>query len=59
MYAEVKRLCKENKLTVTKLEEIIGVGKNTLNRWDTNSPSVDKVKKVADYFGVTVDELLK
>lgn len=30
---------------------------NSVYRWDASFPSVDKVMKVADYFGVSVDYL--
>lgn len=36
----------------------LGLGKNSITRWDENKPSVDRVQKVADYFGVSVDYLL-
>lgn len=59
MLNEIKRLCKSNHASVCKLERETGLSQGSISRWDVNIPSVDKVKKVADYFGVTVDELLK
>lgn len=59
MVAEIRRLCKANKIPVYKLEEQTGISRNSISRWDKSIPSVDKVKKVADFFGVTVDSLLK
>lgn len=59
MVSQIQRLCKERKLPVIKLEEEAGISRNSIFRWDKNSPSVDKVKRVADRLGVTVDELLK
>jgi transcriptional regulator with XRE-family HTH domain len=44
---------------VAILEEQTGIGKNSIYEWDKSNPSVDKVKRVADYFRVTVDELLR
>jgi transcriptional regulator with XRE-family HTH domain len=46
-------------ITISKLEAEMGFGSSTIRKWATSAPSVDKLKKVADYFGVTVDELLK
>ena len=34
------------------------VGLHNIYRWDENIPSVDKVVKVADFLGVSVDSLL-
>ena len=59
MVSEIRRLCKANKIPVYKLEEQTGISRNSISRWDQSIPSVDKVKKVADFFGVTVDSLLK
>ena len=30
----------------------------TIVRWDKSSPTTDKLQKVADYFGVSIDYLL-
>lgn len=60
MVAKIKKLCKEQKLTLGELEDRAGFGKGqVIGRWDENRPSVDRVKKVADILGVTVDELLR
>ena len=58
MYGKIKRLCVSHKITVPQLEENLGWSR-CIYRWDTNTPSVDKVKAVADYFDVTVDYLLE
>lgn len=55
----IKAIAKSRGLSLRQLEEAAGIGQNTMSRWDENKPSVDKVKKVADALGVTVDELLK
>ncbi len=55
----VKRLCVEHKTNFKRLEESIGLGNGTIGRWDKSVPNVDSLKKVADYFNVTVDALLR
>lgn len=54
----VRRLCDQRDISIWALEKAIGVGNGTIGKWDTGSPRVETIKKVADYFGVTVDELL-
>ena len=54
----VFRLIKECGYSVRKVERDLGFGYGTLQAWDVHMPSVDKVEKVAAYFGVTVDYLL-
>lgn len=42
-----------------KLAKEVGVHISTITNWkDGNSPKIEHIKKVADYFGVTVDDLL-
>lgn len=42
-----------------KLAKKIGVHVSTVTNWkEGNSPKIEHLKKVADYFGVTVDDLL-
>lgn len=54
----IMKLCKEKGISIARLEREIGIGNGTVARWGTSSPTVDNVRKVADYFGVTVDNLL-
>ena len=58
IYARIKTLCKENHISVNKLEETLEISKGSLCKIDTNKPSSDRLKKIADYFGVTVDYLI-
>ncbi len=51
-------LCKERKIPVSRLEKEIGLGNATISRWGVSSPSVENVRKVAEFFGVTIDSLL-
>ncbi|MED1303192.1 transcriptional regulator [[Bacillus thuringiensis] serovar konkukian] len=56
--ARVKHLCQSKGIPVSKLEEDLNFGKNTLYRWKTQHPSSEKLQKVADYFNVSTDYLL-
>lgn len=55
---KIQELCKERGTNPSKLELELGFGKGTLYKWDKSSPSTDKLSKVADYFGVSIDYLL-
>ncbi len=62
MIENIKRLCSEQGLTIQQLEAKAGIAECTIGRWGKDGklqPSIDKVKRVADVLGVTVDELLK
>lgn len=59
MVKKISELCKERGISLAELERQCRLTPRTIYRWDENIPSIDKAKKVADYFGCTVDELLK
>lgn len=54
----IKRLCREHKTNITNMEKEVGLGFGTVYKWGKVSPSVYNLKLVADYFGVTIDQLM-
>ena len=58
MYEKIKELCRQNSISVNKLEQELGFAKGSLCRIDVNKPSVDKLQKLTDYFGVSVEYLI-
>ena len=58
LLTKIKTLCKKNRISISRLETETGIGKNTIGKWDTVCPAINKVKAVADFFDVTIDELL-
>ena len=54
----ISALCKKENISIARLEKELGLGNATISRWSRSSPTVENLKKVADYFGVTVDQLL-
>lgn len=59
MYEKIKKMCDERHISVTYLEGACDLGARSVYKWSTNIPSVDKVKRVADFFGCKVDDLLE
>lgn len=55
----IKALCTRNGITIYRLERDLDFGNGTIRSWEDSTPGSDKLKKVADYFHVTVDELMK
>lgn len=56
----IKELRKQARLSQQTLADQIGVFRNTISNWETgySQISLENAKKVADYFGVTIDYLL-
>ena len=57
IFEKIKQLCERNGISISQLEKALGWSRS-IYKWDTNKPSIDKVKAVADYFGVTVDSIV-
>lgn len=55
----IKALSDERKMTIAELERKLDFSNGSIRRWDKQSPSVDRLQKVADFFNVTADSLLK
>ncbi len=53
----IRRLCKKNKISISKLEADLFLSSGLISRWSKNMPSLDKIADIADYFGVSIDEL--
>lgn len=51
----IKFLCSQYGVTIPKLGVELGFGNGAIYNWDKSSPSIDKVVKIADYFGTTTD----
>ena len=58
MYLKIKKLCKENNISIVELEQKLNFSRGSICKWDVNVPSIIKVKAVADYFGMSIDELM-
>lgn len=54
----IKNLCKENGITVNKLEKTLGFGTGYVSKLDISVPNTSKIKLIADYFNVSVDYLM-
>lgn len=54
----IKRLCKEQKITIAELERRIQLSNGQIRKWENQTPGIDKIQKVADYFNVSIDYLL-
>ena len=54
----IKELATQRKISVAELERTLGFGNGSISKWNKQSPSTEKLKKVADYFDVSTDYLL-
>ena len=57
MYQKFEQLVKERGVTAYRVAKDIGLAPTVFSDWKSgkSKPKVDKLKKIADYFGVTVE----
>lgn len=58
LYNNIKKICKENGISISKLEEDLGFPRSYVCKWNEIEPGIWKVQKVADYLGVPLELLL-
>lgn len=54
----IRELCKKNNVPVSQLENDLNFGAGLISRWNKSSPSLDKIVDIADYFHVSIDEVV-
>ena len=58
MYDKIRKLAKEKGFSIPSIEEATGLSNGAISKWNISSPSVDNLKKVADFLGVTMEDLM-
>lgn len=59
IYEKIKEICEKKSISIYRLEKDLGFASSTVVKWKKSVPSVEKIKAIADYLGVTIEELLK
>ena len=59
IYNNVKKIADRKGISIRQLEIKAGVGNGRIRRWETESPTVDNLIKVAKALGVYPERLLK
>lgn len=58
---KLHELIKENRYKIKDIAEVCGVSPSAVTHWLNGScmPSIENLKKIAEFFDVTIDELVK
>ena len=59
IYDRIVSLCKNRNISIGRLEKELGFSNASINKWKESDPGVWKVKKLADYFGVSIEYFLE
>lgn len=58
MVDRLETLCKQHKTNFSKLEKTLGFANGSLKKSDPAKIGADRVKKLADYFGVSMEYIM-
>ena len=58
IYERVLKLVEEQKLTIKQLERECELANATIRRWETQTPNIESVRRVAHRLNVTIDYLV-
>lgn len=56
--SRIKDLANIRHISVAELERSLDFANGSITKWDKQSPSAERLQKVADYFNVSTDYLL-
>lgn len=58
VFDRIKELADQKMITIAELERRANLGNGTVRRWDKTLPSADKLQRVGQILGVTIDYLV-
>ncbi len=58
VYERIERLRKSANISQGKLEKELGFSNGSISKWKTSMPNSERLKKLADYFDVSVEYLI-
>lgn len=59
IYHNIRAIARSKKISIRKIERETGITLGSIYHWDDVKPSVDKVALVADYLGITIEQILR
>lgn len=58
IYERIESLRKSQGLSQWKLEKQLGFSNGSISKWKNSTPKVERLQKLADFFGVSVEYLM-
>lgn len=58
VFERIENLRKNSGISQGKLEKELGFSNGSISKWKTSMPTFDRLQKIAEYFGVSVDYLM-
>lgn len=58
LYEQIRDIAKSNGYSINKLEQELGFARSSINKFNKNKPSGEKLQQIADFLKVSVDYLM-
>lgn len=55
---KIKEEARKKGFSLAGLEKELEIGNGTIGKWNENSPNINTIKKISDFFGVQIDDLI-
>lgn len=58
LYEQIRDIAKSKGYSVNRLEQELGFARSSINKFNKNKPSVEKLQQIADFLNVSLDFLM-
>lgn len=58
LYEQIRDIAKSKGYSVNRLEQELGFARSSINKFNKNKPSVEKLQQIADFLNVSLDLLM-
>lgn len=58
IYERIREISKKQNLSINRLEQELSLPRSSISKYNKNKPSFDKIQRIADKLGVSVDYIL-
>lgn len=58
LYERIRDIAKSRGYSINRLEKELGFARSSINKFNKNIPSVDKLQQISDLLGVSLDDLM-
>ena len=58
LYENIRDIAKAKGFSINRLEQELGFARSSINKFNKNTPSAEKLQQISELLGVTVDNLM-
>ena len=58
LYENIKKLAELRGITISAMEKDLGFARSSIQKFNSSSPNIEKIKKIAEYLDVSIDDII-